>query len=152
MGRGGHLTGRIGPRLVEEARLPGKDSPRGEPLVLPLAGRAREQPGPGWEHIVGEALSAFVDDHGEEPHGWAQLQRFIEWYLKPSYVGHCAGSQELGRAAPASTTRRSRGPEIADGKTVRPTSCASTSASPKPGARRAPPTSPTRPRPSRHPD
>lgn len=120
VGRGVNPTNRTGPRLVEEARLPGKDSPRGEPRPTRSRGEPGSSPAPGWEHIVGQALSAFVVDQGDEPQGWAQLQRFIEWYLKPSYVGHCAGSQELEASGPSvNYSAIARALQIADGKTVK---------------------------------
>lgn len=73
-----------------------------------------------WRQLIDEALEAFLVDHGEETAGWDQLHRFINQYLKPSYIGHSAELLEMQTTGPSvNYSALARVLHVADGKTVK---------------------------------
>lgn len=73
-----------------------------------------------WRQLIDQALAAFLVDHGEEAAGWHQLHRFINQYLKPSYIGHSAELLELQTSGlSVNYSALARVLHVADGKTVK---------------------------------
>lgn len=77
-----------------------------------------------WRQLIDEALAAFLVDHGEEAAGWDQLHRFINQYLKPSYIGHSAELLEMQTTGSSvNYSALARVLNVADGKTVKTHLC-----------------------------
>jgi DNA-binding NtrC family response regulator len=80
-----------------------------------LAGAALD-----WHEITSAALAAFLEDHGQNATGWAQLQEFFDRYMKPVFVARAAASEpgsEPGK--PVNYSALARRLNIADGSTVK---------------------------------
>jgi transcriptional regulator with GAF, ATPase, and Fis domain len=73
-----------------------------------------------WQEITSAALAAFLEDNGPPQAGWAQLQEFIDKYLKPVFVARASvlhQGKEAGKGVNYSALARSL--NIADGSTVK---------------------------------
>jgi DNA-binding NtrC family response regulator len=58
-----------------------------------------QEPPSDWTAVVARAISAFVEDHGNEPRSWDDQKEWNEKYLKPLLFFHLSGATSFPRPA-----------------------------------------------------
>lgn len=119
-------TSPVAPAPITASPPPAPERPApSEPAPPPLSRLRADAASPsngelGWNRIVNTALGAFLEDQGEKPAGWDQLQLFVERYLKPMFVAQAAAPAQAASGARApSYAALARRLNIGDGSTVK---------------------------------
>lgn len=108
--------GGLGEAVCRRALDQGRSTPPAAPTPQP----ATQPAAAGFVDASAAALCAFLEDHGEPPGTWGQMQLYNERYLKPVFVAQALGLGTIERLSrDLNYSNLARHLHIADGTTVK---------------------------------